>query len=65
MGKWEDEIIGRSVNGMMSVKLKTNRKYFKFANLESIFMNDMKKFLYSVINLAGRPISFSCESGAN
>jgi hypothetical protein len=28
-------------------------------------MNDMKKFLYSVINLAGRPISFSCESGAN
>jgi len=30
----------------MSIKLKTRGKYFKFANLESIFMNDMKKLLY-------------------
>jgi len=30
---------------MMSMKLKTRRKYFKFANLESIFMNAMKKLL--------------------
>jgi hypothetical protein len=50
MGKWEDEIIGSSVNGMMSMKLKDRRRCFKFANLESIFMNDMKKLLYSVIN---------------
>jgi hypothetical protein len=48
MGKWEDEIIGRRVNGMMSIKLKTRGKYFKFANLGSIFMNDMKKLLYSI-----------------
>jgi len=48
MGKWEDEIMGRRVNGMMSIKLKTRGKYFKFANLGSIFMNDMKRFLYSI-----------------
>ena len=35
---------------MMGIKLKTRGKYFKSANLESIFMNDTKKFLYSVIN---------------
>ena len=39
--------ISNGVNGMMSIKLKTRRKYFKFANLESIFTNDMKKLLYS------------------
>jgi len=49
-GKWEDEIIGSSVNGVMSIKLKTRGKYFKFANLESIFMNDMKKFLFYSIS---------------
>jgi len=49
--------MGRSVSGMISIKLKTRGKYFKFANLESIFMNDMKKFLYIVINLARRLIS--------
>ena len=42
--------ISNGVNGMMSMKPKTRGKYFKFANLESIFMNDMKKFLYSVID---------------
>jgi hypothetical protein len=41
MGRWEDEIMGKRGNGMMSIKLKTRGKYFKFANLESIFMNDM------------------------
>jgi len=51
MGKLEDEIIGSSVKGMMSMKLKERRKYFKFANLESIFMNDMKKLLYSITSL--------------
>ena len=55
MGKWGDEIIGRSVNGMMSIKLKMRRKYFNFANLEGIFMNDIKKLLYSIINLAAKP----------
>jgi hypothetical protein len=54
MGKWEDEIIGRRVNGMMSIKLKTRREYFNFANLEGIFMNDIKKLLYSIITLADR-----------
>jgi hypothetical protein len=43
--------MGKRVNGMMSIKLKTRRKYFNFANLESIFMNNMKKLLYSIINL--------------
>ena len=38
--------ISNGVNGMMSIKLKTRGKYFKFANLESIFMNAMKKFLF-------------------
>jgi len=47
MGRWEDEIIGSSVNEMISIKLKTRGIYFKFSNLESIFRNDMKKFLYS------------------
>ena len=42
--------VSNGVNGIMSNKLKTRGKYFKFANLESIFMNDMKKFLYFVIN---------------
>ena len=40
--------VSNGVNGRMSIKLKMRGKYFKFANLESIFMNDMKKFLYSV-----------------
>jgi len=48
MGKWEEGIIGSSVSGMMSIKLKTRRKYFKFANLESVFMNDMKLLFYSI-----------------
>jgi len=48
VGKWEEGIIGSGVNGMISIKLKTRGKYFKFANLESIFMNDMKKLLYSI-----------------
>jgi len=48
--------VSNGVNGMMSIKLKTRGKYFKFANLGNIFMNDMKKLLYSVINLAGHPI---------
>jgi len=48
MGKWEDEFIGRAANRMISIRLKTRGKYFTFANLESIFMNDMNKFLYSV-----------------
>ncbi len=39
MGKWEDEIIGSSVNGMISIKLKRTRRYFKFANLESTFIH--------------------------
>jgi len=47
MGKWEG-IIGSSVNGMMSIKLKTRGKYFKIANLGSIFTNDMRRLLYSV-----------------
>ena len=55
MGKWEEGIIGSSVNGMMSRKLKATRKYFNFANLESIFMNDTKKLLYSMIYLAAKP----------
>ena len=38
------------VNGMISIKLKTRGKYFKFANLGSIFMNDMKKFLFYSIS---------------
>jgi len=41
--------ISNGVNGMMSIRLKTRGKFFKFANLESIFMNAMK-ILYSVIN---------------
>ncbi len=49
--------ISNGVNGMMSIRLKTRGKYFKLANPKSIFMNDMKKFLYSVINLRGRLIS--------
>jgi len=40
--------MGSRVNEMMSIKLKTRGKYFKFANLESIFMNDMKTLLYSI-----------------
>jgi hypothetical protein len=40
--------LSNGVNGMISIKLKTRRKYFKFANLESIFRNDTKKLLYSV-----------------
>ena len=36
------------VNGMMSRKLKGRRRYFNFANLESIFMNDMKLLFYSI-----------------
>jgi hypothetical protein len=43
MRKWEDESIGRNVNGMMSIKLKERRRYFKLANLESNFRNDVKK----------------------
>jgi len=50
MGKWKEGIIGSRVNGMMSVRLKMRGKYFKFANLESIFMNDMKKFLFYSIS---------------
>ena len=49
--------VSNGVNGMMSNKLKTRGKYFKFANLGSIFMNAMTKLLYPVINLAGRLIS--------
>ena len=48
MGEWENEIIGSSVNGMISIRLKRRREYFKFANLESIFRNDMTKPLYSI-----------------
>jgi hypothetical protein len=48
MGKWEDEIIGSSVNGMISIKLKRTRKYFKPADLESLFMNAMKILFYSI-----------------
>ena len=40
--------ISNGVNGMMSVRLKARGKYFKFANLESIFMNAMTKVLYSI-----------------
>jgi hypothetical protein len=40
--------LSNGVNGIMSNKLKTRGKYFKFANLGSIFVNDMKKLLYSV-----------------
>jgi len=40
------KIVG-GINGMMSIRLKTGGKYFKSANLESIFRNDMKKLLYS------------------
>jgi hypothetical protein len=40
--------ISNGVNGMISIKLKTRGKYFKFPNLESIFMKDMKKLLYSI-----------------
>ena len=46
--------ISNGVNGMISIKLKTRGKYFKLANLESIFMNDTKKLLYPVINLVGK-----------
>jgi hypothetical protein len=42
--------VSNGVNGMMSIRLKTRGKYFKFANPESIFRNDTKKLLYSVIN---------------
>jgi len=48
MGRWEDEFIGSGVNGMISIKLKTRGKYFKFANLESISMNDMKLLFYFI-----------------
>jgi len=44
--------VSNGVNGMMSRKLKGRRRYFNFANLESIFMNDIKKFLYSGVPLA-------------
>ena len=43
--------ISNGVNGMMSRKLKGRRRYFKFANLKSIFMNDMKNLLYSISSL--------------
>jgi uncharacterized membrane protein len=43
--------VSNGVNGMMSIKLKRRREYFKFANLESTFMIDMKNLLYSIINL--------------
>jgi hypothetical protein len=48
MRKWEDEVIGRSVNGLMSVELNTREKCFKFADRGTILLNDMKKVLYSV-----------------
>ncbi len=35
--------VSNGVNGRMSIKLKTNRKYFMFANLEGTFLNNMKK----------------------
>jgi hypothetical protein len=43
MEKWEERIIGSSVNGMMIIRLKTKRKYFKFTNRENIFRNDVRK----------------------
>jgi hypothetical protein len=35
--------VSNGVNGMVSMKLRTRRKYFKSANLESILGNDVKK----------------------
>jgi hypothetical protein len=46
--------VSNGVDGMISIKLKMRGKYFKFVNLESLFMNDMKTFLYSVIDLEGK-----------
>jgi len=46
--------VSNGVNGTISIKLKTRGKYFKFANLGSIFMNDTKRLLYSVIDLEGK-----------
>jgi hypothetical protein len=43
MEKWEEEIIGSSVNMRMRMKAKTRRKYFKFTHRESDFRNDGKK----------------------
>jgi len=43
--------ISNGVNGMMSIRLKTRGKYFKFPNLESILMNDMKKLFYSGVKI--------------
>ncbi|OGP90488.1 MAG: hypothetical protein A2157_12680 [Deltaproteobacteria bacterium RBG_16_47_11] len=61
MGEWEEGVIGSRVNGMMSIKLKTRGKYFKFANLESIFRNDMKRV--SRVGI-GRKVKENSESPA-
>jgi len=41
--------LSNGVNGMMRIKLKMRIEYFRFTNLENIFMNDMKKPLYSIL----------------
>jgi len=42
MGRWGNETMGRRVNGMMNIMLKARRKYFKFTDFETNFINAMK-----------------------
>lgn len=40
------------IEGVTGINVKKRRKCFKWASLESIVVNDIKKLLCSIINLA-------------
>jgi len=59
MGRGENERMGRWENAKMRRRVKKRREYFKFVNLESIFMNDIEK-VFTDDSHRKSPLTTSC-----